>query len=268
VFWARVEAPREAEVLSWAEVEDLLEDADRIAKSLWGSDAVFVRTRLEYLKAGIKEAARTDRDKVQVIVHRLTELLEDYRSTDREMMPSYDRFERVITLIRRRVFRGGPEESLLGLTSEAWREKLTAVELQGQGAYASRDQHTWTRVYSQVQAIWESLAQDEHRFTNPDSPEALTRSLLSAQYHVEHIKENLAVLVLSGNEETRALQEREKLAVLDALNAEVIEPLSAHFTGDPSASESRAQLERIHAALRRIDRRLERLPSLGLVAEG
>ncbi len=264
VFWAQIEPPPARQERSFAQVESLLDDADQVANKLWGQDATFFRERLGYLKAGIREAVRTDPDKLQVLASRLADLLEDYRSEDHALSPSYDRFERILNLIRVKVFARDGEGRTLGLDAEAWQQRLVEVERQGADAYAARDAPAWSRLYSQVLAIYESIAQDDTRFSNPSSEESLERSARSARFAVEQIKEALAILVLSENAETRKLQQSEKLALLDALNVEVIAPLDA--LGDHPGKEARPRLETIHAALRRLERRLERLPTLGLVS--
>lgn len=265
VFWAQIEPPPSRQERTWGEVEETLDEAEQVAERLWGHDATWFRERLGYLKAGIQEAARTDPDKLQVLVGRLEDLLADYRSEDHSLSPSYDRFERILNLIRRRVFQKDEEERTLGLTASQWTERLAEIERRGADAYAGRDQGTWSRTYSQAQAIYESLSQDESRFGKTDESDQLARSVQSARFLVEQFKEALAILVLSENAETRKLQQQEKLAVLDALNDEVIRPLDA--LGDRPPVEARGSVEKIHAALRRIERRLERLPAMGLVSE-
>ncbi len=264
-FWAQIEPPPPADERNLKQIEGLLEEADRVGSALWGNDASYFRDKAQYLKAGIREAARTDPDKLQVLAGRLADMLEDYRSEDRRLTPSYDRFERILNLVRRRVFRD-VEERLLGLSADDWAGRLATVETSATEAYHRGDQATWSRCYSQIQAIWESLAQDDSRYTNPNSADYLVRSLLAARHHVDELKENLAMLVLSDNEETRKVQQREQLSILDALNSEVIEPLEGMGADPGSGGEVRAQLEKIHGALRRLDKRLERLPSLGLVS--
>ncbi|MEO1272404.1 MAG: hypothetical protein AAFX99_30265, partial [Myxococcota bacterium] len=165
-----------------------------------------------------------------------------------------------------RVFRNADQEKPLGLDADAWTRRLSEIEHQGAESYGRRDQEPWGRVYSQIQAIWESLAQDDYRFSDPNTPEAMLRRIHSARSHIDQIKENLAVLVLSENEETRKLQQAEKLAILDALNSEAVEPLDALGPEPDPNTATRTKLEKIHSVLHRLERRLERLPSLGLVS--
>ncbi len=265
VFWASIEAPPAQDDRNWAQIEPLLDEADAIGLALWGNDAAYYRDKVEYLKAGIRESARTDPDKLQVLARRLEELMEDYRAPDRDLTPSYDRFERILTLVRRRVFRE-TERPMLGLAPEAWNQKLLNIEQDGRAAYQRADQTAWSRAYSQIQAIFESLSQDDYRSTNPEAADTLSRSYMAAMHHVQEITENLAALSMSDNAETREHQQRERLAILDELNTEAISPL-AEIGPDPKpGADTRLRLERIHGALRKIDKRLERLPSLGLVS--
>lgn len=263
VFWAQIESPSAAAEKSWAEVEKVLERADQVLTGLWGGEASWMREKVEYLKAGIREAARTDPDKLQVLVSRLEDLLEDFSSNEHQLSPTYDRFEWRLNQIRRRVFRD-PTEKCLGLDADAWTVRLAELEARGGKAYERADAAAWRRAYSQAQAIVESLNQEDASYADPEDPETLRRRFRLAHSVARDLQENLAILTLSENEETRSIQQAEKLAILDALNTEVLGPLEA-VDPDVGGAAVRTALEKIHGALRKLEKRLERLPSIGLV---
>jgi molecular chaperone DnaK len=263
VFWANIEPPGAAAQKSWEEVEAVLERADQVAAGLWGGEAAWVREKVEYLKAGIREAARTDPDKLQVLVSRLEDLLEDFSAQGHELSPTYDRFEWRLNQIRRRVFRD-PGERCLGLDADGWTARLAELESRGGQAYERADVAGWRRAYSQAQAIVESLNQEDASYSDPEDPETLRRRFRLAHSVARDLQENLAILTLSENEETRAIQQAEKLAILDALNSEVLGPLE-QIDPDVGGAAMRTALEKVHGALRRLEKRLERLPSIGLV---
>lgn len=264
-FWAQVEPPPVRAERSWGEVEELLESCQQVESTLWGHDASYFKERTASLKAGIREASQTDPDKMQVLVGRLEELLQDYRAEDRGLTPSYERFERMVNLVRRKVF-SEVQGQALGLSHDAWAERLLEIERRGADAWQSSDQPAWGRAYSQIQAIWESLAQEDHRYTDPESADYLMRSFLSAQMRAREMQEELASFVLSDNEETRKVQSAERLEILAALDGEVVRPLQLLGQAMEPGPQTRSKLETIHGALRKLDKRAERLPSLGLVS--
>lgn len=264
VFWANIEAPGAEAQKSWEEVERILARADEVVAGLWGGEAAWVREKVDYLKAGIREAVRTDPDKLQVLVARLEEVLEDFGSSDHQLTPTYDRFEWRLNQIRRRVFRAASERCL-GLDADGWTARLAELEARGAQVYERADVAGWRRAYSQAQAIVESLNQEDASYSDPEDPETLRRRFRLAHSVARDLQENLAILSLSENQETRAVQQAEKLAILDALNTEVLGPLE-RIDPDAGGAEVRGGLESVHGALRRLEKRLERLPSIGLVS--
>ncbi len=264
VFWANIEPPGADTQKSWEEVEAVLERADEVSAGLWGGEAAWVREKVEYLKAGIREAARTDPDKLQVLVSRLEDLLEDFSSEAHALSPTYDRFEWRLNQVRRRVFRD-PGEKCLGLGADEWTARLAELESRGGQAYERADAQAWRRAYSQAQAIVESLNQEDASYSDPEDPETLRRRFRLAHSVARDLQENLAILTLSENEETRAIQRAEKLAILDGLNTEVLIPLE-QIDPDVGGAAMRAALEKVHGGLRKLEKRLERLPSIGLVS--
>jgi molecular chaperone DnaK len=263
VFWAQVDPPSEDLARSWEEIELLLERADDVVAGLWGGEAAWVREKLEYLKLGVQEAVRTDPDKLQALLGRLEDILEEFGADERSMSPSYDRFEWRLNQIRRRVFRD-MEQTLLGVNADGWRTRVDELERRGKSAYQASDVGGWRSAYSQAQAIVESLNQEDSSYSDPEAPETLRRHFRLAVTIVREIQENLLILTLSDDEETRALQTAEKLGILEGLKTGAIAPLES-INPDDGGAGVRSELEQIHGALRRLEKRLERLPSLGLV---
>src|SRR5690606_14297755 len=116
--------------------------------------------------AGIREAARTDPDKLHVLVGRLEDLMEFLRGTPGELTPGYSRFEDVLDRIRRIVLR---EDEVMALNFDAWRERLDDITGRGKIAWDARDQRAWDKVYTQTQALYETVAQQESRFVKTNS---------------------------------------------------------------------------------------------------
>jgi molecular chaperone DnaK len=261
-FWARIEAPPARDDRSWGEVEQLLADSEQVGRALWGYEAESFRERAQGLRAGIREASATDPDKLQVLVGRLEDLMRDFRSGDKQLTPSYDRFERILNSVRRNVFQD-EQRKPLGLSFDAWERRLAELEAKGSDAYQKMDQTAWGRAYSQAQALYESLIQDTLSYTDPTSPEGLLQNLLSFQARVRRLREEVASFVLSDNEETRKVQQDERAALLEGLDREAagVEGLDMS-----KGAESRVRLERAHGAVQRLEQRFERLPSLGLVS--
>jgi molecular chaperone DnaK len=264
-FWAQIQPPPPRVERDWAEIEALMDRCAEVERTLWGHDASYFKERTASLKSGIREAAQTDPDKLYVLVGRLEELLQDYRAVDRGLTPSFERFDRIINLVRRRVF-SDAQGHVMGLSQDAWQERLADLERRGADAWQRLDQPAWGRAYSQIQAIWESLAQEDHRYTDPESPDYLMRAFLSAQMRARELREELLDLVLSDNDETRKVQEAERLDLLSDLDLEVTRPLELLGQHLEPGPQTRAKLEALHGALRRLDKRAERLPALGLVS--
>jgi len=263
-FWAQIEPPPARELKSWAQIEELLERVDDIARELWGHEANYFRERTDLLVAGIRETARTDPDKLQVLVGRLEEALEDYHNRDQDLTPGYSRYVTLMDAIRRVVYRaeGGAK---LGMSIDQWRERLERIQQEADQAFDARDQAAWSHAFNQVQAIWESLAQDEFRFVRSDDAEYARRLHANLRSEISESRTILMDFSYSANPETKHLQEREVQRLLDELERKIAEPLERLNLED--AAHARRELDRLFEALHFVQKQTEKLPTIGLVRQ-
>ncbi len=264
-FWAQIEPPPERELRDWQDVEQLLERAELVGQKLWGDEARYFREAADPLIAGIRETARTDPDKMQVLVSRLEALMDQFHQRDAELTPGYARYITLLDAIRRVVYRG--DDALhLGLREQEWRQRLAQIEAQAEEAFQRRDQPTWGKVFSQVQAIWESLAQDESRFSRADDAEFAAKLALGLSFHLNELRALLADFSCSANPETRQLQQAELTRLSHEVEQKVGQPLQQLMSAGITA-QHRHELERISESMRHVERQAERLPTLGLVRQ-
>lgn len=265
-LWAKIEPPEHERADSGAEIDALLEDADRTAKSLWGADAHVFRREADRLSAGIREVAGTDPDKLAVLAYRLQLLLEEFRGgVGDELSPPAHRFEDLLDSLRRVVFRASG--LLLGLDRASWETRIAELDQRSRQAFDARDAVLWRRAYNEAQALYETAIQEEFSQTKLDDPAYLSRWLQSVQGHAGRLERALGDFVAAADDEVRALQlaERDRLAIdLGRVVAQQLDPIA---NDDPGAKELRQRLDRIGAELHRIEAALARIPSLGLVAE-
>ena len=262
-FWAQIEPPPMQEQRGWQDIEALLERADQVARALWGHEANYFRESTEPLISGIREAARTDPDKLQILVSRLEEALEVFHNRDTALTPGYERYVALINAIRRVVYRD--EGKLpLGLNQDQWRARLEQLEAMAEAAYADHDQSAWSRAFNQIQAIWESLAQDEFRFVRTDSDEYARRLYLGLSERAQEVRALLEDFTCSSNPETRQLQEAELRRLRQELHDKVQAPLR-RMDLDSVSGQQRHELDKLSELLNHLDRQREKLPTLGLV---
>lgn len=265
-FWAQIEPPPAREVKDWQEIEVLLDRVDEVLRELWGSEARIFREEVDPLVAGIRETARTDPDKLQVLVMRLEELLEDFHNRDAALTPGYGRYVALMDAIKRVVYRDD-DKLPLGLTQEEWRQRLQQLEEQAESAYHDHDQFNWSRIFNQIQAIWESLAQDEYRFVRSDNEEYVRRMYMSLQ---ERLQESITLLEdfnYSANPETRLLQEQEVIRLRQDLRQKVEQPIGNFDVERIDPRQGRYELDRMAEALNYFQRQFEKLPTIGLVRQ-
>ncbi|MFW5967465.1 MAG: Hsp70 family protein, partial [Persicimonas sp.] len=223
-FWASIEPPPARKMRDWDEIEELLERAEEVRKVLWGIEEKLFAKKVDPVVAGIRETARTDPDKLQVLARRLEGILEDYRREDTDLTPAYSRYKTLLNAIKRVVFRGARDEPL-GRTLEEWQDHLADIEREADAAWRKRDQKAWSRAFNQIQASWESLAQEEYRFTSTDSPEYVERLYTGLQRRVGELKKRLDDFTLSSKPETEKLQRREIMRLKSEVEDRVEQPL-------------------------------------------
>ncbi len=263
-FWVAVQPPARGEDLEWEEIEGLMAEAEALGGALWGHEAAMYRRECPFLLASIREAARTDPDKLRALVQRLEEMLEVLRGRGGALSPGYDRFQVVLDRVRRLAFR---QEAALGLTFSEWQERLGGLEKEAESVYRAANHRGWAKVYAQVQALFESLSQDEGRFVVVNSLEHIQDLFASACHWVNILQDKVDQVVLPSHPETRAFRREALAEIVAAMEAEVVRPVEAQRGQLQEGSEQRAQLERIIAAARSLDRRLAQVHGLGVVAE-
>ena len=263
-FWAQIEPPAEREVKGWAEIEALLDRREEVARGLWGYEARYFGEETGKLAVGIRETAKTDPDKLQVLVGRLEEFMEQYQSSDRELTPSYGRFSDMLDAIKRVVYRGD-EGQKLGLDRSEWLSRVGQIEQQAQKAFEDHDQAQWSALFNQVQAIWESLAQEEYRFVRSDPAEYVERLRGRLAERIADLNADLQDFVLSENPETKQLQLIKLQELKEETRTKLARPFETMNLGRLSLSAARQELERLGELHDHLQRQLEKLPTLGLL---
>lgn len=266
-FWAQIEAPPEREARDWEQIEALLDRADEVERLLWGYESRHFRREIAPIVAGIRETARTDPDKLQVLVVRLEDVLEDYSASDAELTPGWGRLVVLLDAIKRTVYQGDGAKQL-GLSTDQWIEKLQEIETRAREVYDAHDRDGWTQVFNQVQAIWESLAQEEYRFRSSDPDTHLVALAASLTREIETLRGKFEEFPFAGNPETRELQEREVARLRAQLNERVAQPLAALDLESLSPSRAKPELDRLWETATHVRKQFEKVPNIGLVSRG
>jgi molecular chaperone DnaK len=264
-LWAQVEPPAAPRFDPAGAVESLLEDAESTGKGLWGNSALVYRDEADLLVAGIREVVATDPDKLQALCEKLRILVDWYRGDPNETLsPPMQRFETELDALRRLVYR--TTNTLYGMDRSAWEKRIGDIEARASAAYEANDAVGWRRVYNEVQALYETANQEEFAALRLDDPAYLERRLRNERYYAQTVERKLVDFVPSSSD-VGALQLSERDKLLASLHEKVVEPLRALTSDTTDAAALRRKLEGFNAETSRIDTALERLPSLGLVAE-
>ncbi len=264
-FWAQVEPPPPAEVKDFEEIERLLECVDEVERQVWGRESQYFRELTTPLVQGIHETARTDPDRLQALVTRLEDVLENYQVDDTSLTPAWGRAQALLDAVKRVVYRD--DSRRLGMSGDQWRERLVGLEARAREAYDAQDQGEWTRAFDQIQATWESLAQDEFRFkSGADAGEHVQALIGALHQRVSQLHAGLTDFDYSANPETRALQEAE----IDSIRNEIETKLSARLSQldlEEAPARLKPEVDRLFETLTHLEKRLERVPTLGLVSK-
>lgn len=261
-FWAQIEPPPPKSLKNWDEIETLLDDAERIGNELWGHEARVFQVEIPFLITSIREAARTDPDKLTVLVSRLEANLEHLRGLPGDLQPSFSRFTHVLDNVRRIVFRA---DQMMGLTFDGWRERLDTLLAEGKAAWEARDQGRWTRLYTQLQALYETVSQEEWRFVRTDSKEYVGELFAAATRRSGALRTRIAEVILPAAPETRKLHQQELDAISMELREKVSRPLEALAPRLEEPDAIRSEIEAIIQHIKHLETRLAKLPSLGVV---
>jgi molecular chaperone DnaK len=262
---AHVEPPAHSD--DAGDVEDLLEQAEKARRTLWGSLGFEFAREAEHLIAGIREVLHTDPDKLQALSQRLRHLLDEFHGGAAEqLVPPMARMEDAFDSLRRVVYRSSG--IVMGMDRDEWEARIDKLHDKAMEAHGAGDGPTWRRVFNEVQALCETAYQEEFSQMRLDDPAYIQRRTLGLTWRAQRVEQLLGELVPSAADEVRALQLAEKARLDKWLKESVDKPLRAIKDG-PSreASDVRRSLEQIDAEIERIEAAAERIPSIGLVTD-
>jgi len=264
-LWANIEPAPQA-TPGIADVERLLARAEAAQSELWGHDAHHYRREVEPLVTGIREVLAIDPDKLAALCAKLENLLDAYAGEEGSMSPPMQRFEAVLDVLRRTVYRA--EGAMLGMTQVEWEDKIGDLMQRGVEAWEQADPGAWRRIYNEAQALQETASEQEFSRRKLDDPAYVNQRLISVMAYAKRVEHQLADFVPSATDEVRDLQIAERDRLLGVLRDKVGARLSSLGSEDEvSLDRARRELDDIVSDLNRIDAALEKLPSIGLVTE-
>lgn len=262
-FSAEIAPPPAQALRNWEEIEALLDTTAAVRQKLWGLEQRSFAKRVDFLIAGIHETARTDPDKLQVLVRRLETVMEDYRNRQTDLSPAYSRYTTLLNAIKRVAYRDA-EARPLGRSIDEWHQHLASIEKDANEAWKARDQEGWRQTFDQIQATWESLAQDEFRFKSTNTTEYVQKLHFGLSHQCEELKKTVDAFTLSSNPDTANLQRREIMRLKADLEDELEDPLKLIDTHADTAVV-KPQLAKLAETATRLEKRVVELSTLGLV---
>jgi molecular chaperone DnaK len=265
-MWVAVD-PIAPESLSDDDLEQLLSDAETVARSFWGNTGDSVRREVEHLTTSVRETIGTDPAKLAAHAERLRRLLQDLAEPGSEgLNPSVAVFEGELSALKRLVYRS--PGLLVGMDRATWESRLADVEARAEAARLAADPTAWRRVYNEVQALYETAHQEEFAQRRTDDPNALLMRANSIEKWAARVQRLLLDLELSKTPELLTLQARERDRLLSLLEATSPATLRDRIGKDGSSpSDIRRGLETLELELERLDEAAQRVPSLGLVTD-
>ncbi|RAL21708.1 hypothetical protein DL240_12705 [Lujinxingia litoralis] len=263
-FWVRIDPPQAPAHLDWPTIEALLMRADQVGARLWGFEAERFADRVIPLVAGIEAAVHQDPVRLQALAHRLRGLLDDFAPRPTRV-PGLTRVEATLNAIRRAVFRRGG--TLQGLNQDDWRARLETLQAEVRRVWHEDDDRAWGQLADRIQAIYETVAQDDSRFlrTNPEAYARRVHEVLKLR--AARLRQEIREFTRSPDPDERALQEPELLDIDAALAADIQAPLQSigeTANGAPMARHQE-ELEQLSLRLEQLDDRLQRVRTLGLL---
>lgn len=253
---------------SAADIESLLDRAEKAKRSLWGDLGAAFAREADRLIVGIREVLQTDPDKLTALAERLRQIVDDFHGGEGgELVPPMARMEDSFNDLRRCVY--AASEKLMGMDRDAWDARIETLYDRAMEAYNAADGPTWRRIYNEVQALYDTASQEEFARMRLDDPAYISRRIISLSLRAKRLEVLLAEVVLSSTDEIRAMQMTEKKKIAGWLEEGVQKPLTAvrEAEGNKPAIEMRRLLDTISAEAERIDTAIERLPSIGLVTD-
>jgi molecular chaperone DnaK len=251
-----------------ADVEALLEQAEKAKRSLWGGLGSEFSREADRLVVGIREVLHTDPDKLEALCQRLRHVVEEYHGGQGEaLVPPMQRMEEAFDVLRRVVYRSSG--ALMGMDRAEWDKRIESLYDKAMAAHEAADGPTWRRVYNEVQALAETAYQEEFAAMRLDDPAYINRRTMGLTWRAQRVEQTLAELVPSTTDEIRAMQMAEQGRIDKWLKESVTAPLRAlkEHEGKDQPSDVRRKLEQIDAEIERIEAAVERIPSIGLVTD-
>jgi molecular chaperone DnaK len=264
---AHIEPPQQtsAEV---ADVDALLEQAEKAKRALWGDLGTSFAREADRLAAGIREVVQTDPDKLQALCERLRHIVEEFHGTEGEsLVPPMPRMEEAFSSLRRIVYR--QPGAVMGVTREDWDKRIDGLYDKAMAAHEAADGPTWRRVYNELQALIETAYQEEFAATRMDDPAYVGKRILGLTWRAERLEITLKELVPSAADEVKSLQKAEQARVQKWLEASVTAPLKTlrEQEGKQELADARRMIDQLDTELDRVEAAVERIPSLGLVTD-
>ncbi len=267
-FWAQVEPAELSRFQTKQDVETLLERGERALHERVSSD--FERLELNGLVVSVREALRTDPDKLESVGQRLSWLLDSLGDGDGSALsPHLDRFLDEVAFARSVVYRN--QGTVFGLSREDWERKLTALEGRGREAYYAEDAPMYKDANREAEALRRTISRAESAQTDIDAPEYIARWIESLQAYGRRVREALGEFATSDSPEVAAAQRAQLEALRTTMARDFEGPLSAMRNESPvgriGAPLARQRLADLETVADRATQALERLGRLGLVAD-
>lgn len=250
-----------------ADVESLLEQAEKAKRALWGGLGSEFGREADRLAVSIREVLQTDPDKLEALCQQLRHLVEEFHGGASEgLVPPMQRMEEAFDVLRRVVYRSSV--MLMGMEREAWEKRIDPLYDKAMAAHEAGDGPTWRRVFNEVQALAETAYQEEFANMRLDDPAYIKRRTLNLTLRTQQLEQQLAEIVPSTTDEIRVMQTLEKQRLDKWLADAVTKPLkvlAGDEVKDPAAA--RRTIEQLDTEIERIEAAVERLPSIGLVTD-
>ena len=251
-----------------ADVESLLDQAEKAKRGLWGGLGSEFGREADRLVVGIREVLHTDPDKLEALCGRLRHLVDEFHGGAGEgLVPPMQRMEDAFDALRRAVYRSN--ERLMGMDREEWEKRIDTLYDKAMAAHEAADGPTWRRVFNEVQALFETAYQEEFSKLRLDDPAYIRRRTSSLTWRLQRVEQTIADMVPSTTDEIRVMQQQEQKRIAKWLEENVGKPLKVLVADDgkQDASAARRQLEQIDSEVERIEAAVERLPAIGLVTD-
>jgi molecular chaperone DnaK len=267
-FWAQIEPADLSPLQTTADVERLLERGEHALRERVSND--LERLELNGLVVSVREALRTDPDKLESMGQRLSWMLDALGDGDGSVLsPHIDRFLDEVAFARSIVYRNaGP---VFGLSRDDWESKLTVLEGRGREAYDAEDAPLYKEANREAEALRRTLARAETAQADVDSPEYIARWVETLQAYGRRVREALGEFAMSDSAEVAAAQRLQLDALRTTMARDFDAPL-ASMRREPAVNRvgaplARQRLSDLETVADRATQALERLGRLGVVAQ-